>query len=161
MTANTDTPTFVGTPDDWWHQATPITEAEAADRVIGNWYISNEQRSPSQVSAYRVATPNVSSNPTRRAALRRAIERGEIQGEESISPTVRRLIQTNLVAPDWLESPLLLADHDIDSDERVLWRRTNSGWQMVFDGRVSVTLRKMLQLRPVAATITEAAPSGE
>jgi hypothetical protein len=52
--AATDTtasePTFTGTPDQWWEKAEPLTEAEAAERRVGDWYIAQEG------TGYRIST---------------------------------------------------------------------------------------------------------
>ncbi|ROR76058.1 hypothetical protein SAMN06295974_3794 [Plantibacter flavus] len=156
MTDSTEAPVFVGTPDDWWQQAQTITEAEAAERVIGNWYITNEQRSANQAASYRVSIGNGASNGTRKAALRRAIEQGVIASQERISPHVRRLIQAQVETPPWLDADLVVANSHIGSSERLLWRKSTNGWQRVFDGRITVSLHTMLQLEPVAAEVVVA-----
>jgi hypothetical protein len=154
--ADLEEPTFRGTPDDWWRTATHITEAEAADRQLGGWYISADKRGPNQGKSYRVASPTHSSNETRKAALRRQVAAGNLR-ESDLSPSVRRLIEARVETPAWLSADLVMANREVDSQERVLWRRiSDSGrWQMVFDGRVMVAERTMLQLHPAIAQVTE------
>lgn len=149
-------PTFRGTPDDWWRTATQITEAEAADRQLGGWYISADRRGLNQGKSFRITSPTHASNENRKAAMRRLLARGAVR-ESDMSPSVRRLIEARVETPAWLSADLVMADRDIESPERVLWRRISDAgrWQMVFDGRVMVVERTMLQLHPAIAQVTE------
>lgn len=152
MTTNEQT--LTGTPNDWWDQAERITEAEAAERVLGTWYITSETR-PSGASSYRVSTPTLASNEPRKAALRDAIAYGK-KRESDMSAKVRVLMRVPIERPAWMDVDFLIADIEIGSTERSLWRKTNAGnWQLVLDGRVRVGEKTMLQLNPAIANITE------
>jgi hypothetical protein len=154
MTTDSNPPAFTGTPNDWWDQAERITELQAAERELGAWYIAEETRS-SGASTYRISTPTLASNEPRKAALRQQIDWGA-KSESSISTKVRLLMRVPIEMPAWMSADFLIADIEIGSEERNLWRKTNAGnWQLVLDGRVRVGEKTMLQLHPAIASITE------
>jgi len=131
-------------------------ERKAADRQLGGWYISADRRGLNQGKSFRITSPTHASNENRKAAMRRLLARGAVR-ESDMSPSVRRLIEARVETPAWLSADLVMADRDVESQERVLWRRISDAgrWQMVFDGRVMVVERTMLQLHPAIAQVTE------
>lgn len=146
-------PVFVGTPHDWWEAATPITQKEAAERVLGDWYIAVDSRASSGES-YRVTVPTSGSNKPRMEVLKRRIANKELTGEE-ISTTVRRLIHTEEIPPLWAGAPLVIADDSLHNQQRVVWIKSRDRWRQMADGRISANQKLMAQLNPVPAVITE------
>lgn len=149
MSETSTEPTFTGTPDQWWEKAEPITEAEAADRRLGDWYIGRE------ASSYRVSTSTLSTNESRKIVLRQRIARGETTAE-SISAKIRKLIHIEVEPPEWLSAELVIADDlELGSTKRVAWRKANYRWQLLSDARVAVNEHSMALLNPKIAVITE------
>jgi hypothetical protein len=154
MTETNNEPVFTGTPDQWWVAATPITEEEAAERILGDWYIGNETTTSKLYGNYRVSTPTLTSNNARKSALQRRIDNGATQAD-SIAHTVRKLIHIEIEPPEWLNAGLLIADLEIGSAMRGPWRKTAYKWQLLADARIAVNERTMSQLNPRIAVITE------
>lgn len=147
-------PVFEGFPDDWWRDATPITELEAADRLVGSWYITNMSPTVEHAKAYRIAVASSASNVPRISKLKSLVASGRV-AEADIAPGVRRLIKVDLDRPNWMDHDLVFADAELGSEERVLYRHHKARWQRVFDPRVSISERTMLQLNPAPAAVSE------
>jgi hypothetical protein len=145
---DTNEPVIAGTPDQWWERAEQITEAEAADRDLGSWYIGREN------SGYRISTSTVSANESRKGVLRTYVDQGSLSAD-AISPKVRKLIRVDVEPPEWLHAPLLIADLEVGADQRVAWRRTKHRWQLLTDPRIAVNELTMTQLNPRIAEIVE------
>ena len=140
-------PVFRGTPDDWWEQATPIMESEAANRNLGDWYITQVRTAGNTKPGYRVSTP---SKPYNTDQLLKAIG-----PHDRVSDRVRLLIRTETPAAPWMTSQFVLADLEEGSADRVPWRRNNAGrWQCITDGRISVNDHTMRDLNPKPATFS-------
>lgn len=147
-------PIFTGTPDQWWEQAEPITEAEAAERVLGTWYILAETRAGEHTGSYRISLPTLASNLPRKDALERRIHLDGANPDD-ISPNVRALIRVSIERPDWMEADLVIADAELGSSERVPWRQKNAKWMQVFNPTKSAGERRMAELNPIIAAISE------
>jgi hypothetical protein len=146
--------TFTGTPDEWWEQAEPVTEAEAAEREYGSWYIVAEMRGGTATDTYRISRTTKGSNEQRKNALRLAIARGDVRAEDT-SKRVRALIRVHVEPPAWLESDLVMADREPGSSKRTPYRRNTSGrWTQVFGGK-TLSEQSMQELNPAPASITE------
>lgn len=142
-----DQPVFIGTPDDWWEQATQITEAEATNRNLGDWYITQVRTAGDTKPAYRVSTP---SKPYNSDQLLKAL-----RANNGVSERVRRLIHTETPVAPWMTSQFVLADREQGGTDRVPWRRNNSGkWQCITDGRISINDHMMSDLNPKPATFS-------
>lgn len=140
-------PIFLGTPDDWWEQATPIMESEAANRNLGDWYITQVRTAGDTKPGYRVSTP---SKPFNTDKLLKAMH-----SHDKVSARVRLLIRTQTPIPEWMSSEFVLADLEVGSADRGPWRRLNSGrWQRITDGRISVNDHTMRDLNPKPATFS-------
>lgn len=150
----TPEPVFHGTPDQWWEQAEPITEEEAAERMLGTWYIVAETRSGDQTGSYHVGLPTHASNIPRRDALARRVAAGDVRLHD-IAPHVRALVRSSIERPEWLDADLVIADAAVGSADRVPWRRKNARWLQVFDATRTASERTMVQLNPTLATISE------
>mgnify|MGYP001165981307 CR=1 FL=1 len=146
-------PVFTGTPEQWWEQAEPVMESEAAERLLGSWYIVAESRKGGHTGSYRVARPTRAGNDQRLASLRHEVARGR-KTETQTSDTVRRLIYVPQSEPEWATAQIVIADAREGSDERVAWRKSPKYWLQVFDARASVSDATMARLNPVVATIT-------
>lgn len=146
--------TFTGTPDQWWEQAEPITEEEAADRHVGTWYILAESRDGVLTDTYRISRATKASSEARKATLRRDIERGERRAEDT-ARNLRALIRVHIEQPMWATADLVIADVQDHSSERTPWRRNANGrWTQIFGGK-TVSEQTMSLLHPVQASITE------
>ncbi|MEO3931371.1 hypothetical protein WMO79_00965 [Micrococcaceae bacterium Sec7.4] len=142
-------PVFHGTPDDWWEQATQITEAEANNRNLGDWYITQVRTAGDTKPGYRVSTP---SKPFNSDQLLKAL-----RSNNGVSERVRRLIHQETPAEPWMASEFVMADMEEGSADRGPWRRMNSGrWQRITDARISVNDHTMRELNPVPGTFTTA-----
>lgn len=146
--------TFTGTPDQWWEQAEPITEEEAADRHVGTWYILAESRDGVLTDTYRISRATRASNEARKAALRRDIERGDRRAEDT-AKNLRALIRVHVEQPAWTHADIVMADVEASGAERIPWRRNSNGrWTQIFGGK-TVSEQTMALLNPVQASITE------
>lgn len=159
MTDPTDAPiaqsqTFTGTPDDWWREAVPVTEQEAAERLLGSWYIVADTRNGEMTGSYRVSQTTRAANEGRASALRTKLRRVPTAADQT-APFVRRLIFIPITVPDWMNADLVIADSSAGSSERVPWRRVSTKWLQVFDAQRSASDATMADLNPVIASITE------
>lgn len=145
---------FFGTPDQWWEQAEPITEEEAAERHLGTWYIVAEMRDGAFTGAYRIARPTIASNRTRKEALERRFF-PQPPRLDDIAQNVRALIRVPVERSAWMDADLVIANVAVDSTERVPWRRKGDRWVEVFNGSRSVSEQGMQQLNPTPAKISE------
>lgn len=146
--------TFTGTPDQWWDQAEPITEEEAADRHLGTWYILAESRDGVPTDSYRISRPTQASNEARKAALRRRIDFGSRRPEDT-AKNLRALVRVHVEQPAWIVADLVIANASSDDGTRVPWRRARSGrWTQVFGG-ITISEQTLRELNPVPASITE------
>lgn len=142
-------PVFHGTPEDWWNQAEEITESHAAEKNLGDWYITWLRGTAGTSPAFRVATPSRPPNEAKRRAM------AQKYNGDPISKNVRRLIKAPVSTPAWMTSEFVLADVRQGSAERGPWHRKPSGkWQLVTDGRVSVYDQTMTLLNPAPATFS-------
>ena len=141
---------------DWWEKAEPLTELQAAERTLGDWYISIEHASDRRITSYRVSTPTLATNTKRMSDLRIAIQRQRLDRED-ISPKVRLLMHCDATPAAWLNAEFLFADRSTTNRTRVLWRKNKDRWSLVSDGRVHINEHAMALLRPKAASITEGA----
>lgn len=140
-------PLFRGTPDDWWEQAAPIMESEAANRNLGDWYIIQVRTAGNTKPGYRVSTP---SKPYNSDQLLKAMG-----PHDKVSDRVRLLIRTKAPIPPWMTSEFVLADLEAGSTRRGPWRRKNNGrWQQINDARISVNDHTMSELNPKPATFS-------
>lgn len=154
MADHIEQPLLSGTPDQWWEQAEPVTEEEAADRYLGTWYILAEQRDGILTDSYRISRATKGSNEARKGALARRIDRGEVRAEDT-APFLRALIRVHVEQPAWADADLVMADAEVGSSERTPWRRNRSGrWTQVFGGK-TVSEQTLRELHPVQAAITE------
>ncbi|WP_311245343.1 MULTISPECIES: hypothetical protein [unclassified Microbacterium] len=149
-----DAPIFHGTPDQWWEQAEVITYAEAADRTLGSWYIMQDTNRGEPTGAFRVAQPSPHSNHTRKDELNRLAHLGQ-RDPQAVAPHVRALIRVPAARDDWMDADLVIADAAVGSDERVAWRRAKGQWRQVFAGGKSISERRMAELNPIIANISE------
>jgi hypothetical protein len=146
-TEATDQPVFRGTPDDWWEQAAPILESEAANRVLGDWYITQVRTAGNTKPGYRLSTP---SKPFNLDQLKKAMG-----PHDKVSDRVRVLIRTRTRIPEWMGSEFVLANMEEGSTERAPWRRNNNGrWQRLKAGMISVNDHTMSNLNPKPATFS-------
>lgn len=160
MTSQTPQPAFFGTPEQWWEQAEPITEDEAANRHLGTWYISADTNRGEPTGSFRLAQPTLASNATRVDALNRRMYLNETT-PDSIAPNVRALLRVPVEREPWMDGDLVVADSAKGSTERVAWRRTKAGqWRQVFEANKSAGERAMAELNPVVATINELTSKG-
>lgn len=140
-------PVFRGTPDDWWEQATVITVAEANNRNLGDWYITQVRTAGDTKPGYRISTP---SKPFNTDKLLKAL-----QANNGVSARVRRLIHNEAPLEPWMTSAFVLADREEGGTARVPWRRNNSGkWQCVTEPRISINDHLMAELNPKPATFS-------
>jgi hypothetical protein len=140
-------PVFLGTPDDWWEQATPIMESEAANRNLGDWYIAQVRTAGDTKPGYRVSTP---SKPFNSDQLLKAMG-----PHDKVSDRVRLLIRMETRIPEWMTSEFVLADMKEGSTDRAPWRRNNNGkWQRLKAGMISVNDHTMSNLNPKPATFS-------
>lgn len=140
----TDQPSFTGTPDDWWEQAERITAAEAEERTMGSWYITQVRTAGDTKPGYRLSTPSRPANQDRKA--------NKSQHE---STRVRRLMSSPV--PAWIGSLMVFADTaGEEAMHRLPWVRKNSGrWQCLADARPTINDHAMAELNPSPAIITE------
>lgn len=156
MTESTDTPgaahdapVFRGTPEDWWNAAEEITESHAAEKNLGDWYISWIRGTNGPTPAFRVATPSRPPNMAKRNTMARAAK------GDPISQTMRRLIKASTPTPAWMLSEFVIADVSEGSKERGPWhRKPNGKWQLIRDGRIHVYDVAMAKLNPKPASFS-------
>lgn len=144
-TDQADLPVFRGTPDDWWDQATPITEAEAQNRNSGDWYITRVRTAGETKPGYRLTSPSKRYNSDQ---LLKAIN-----ANLGMSERVRRLIHYDTPVEPWIGSDFVMADLTADRPDRGPWRRmTNGRWQRLTGPMITVNDHQMSELNPVPAT---------
>lgn len=153
MTAKTPQHAYLGTPDQWWEQAEPILESEAAERHLGSWYIMRETNRGEPTGSFRVAVPTMQNNASRLDELNRLVHRGE-KHRDDLAENVRALIRVPQERPEWMDADLIIADSEVGSSERVAWRHAKGQWRQVFDPKKSAGERRMVDLNPVVADIT-------
>lgn len=157
-------PIFKGTPDDWWDQASVITEAEAENRKLGDWYIVKQAHANGSGFSYRMMTP---AKPYNADQLVKALNAGKGHPSER----VRCLIRTDQQLPAWQTAEFVYADLKkdayyrgedgehigwVEESTRRLWtRKANGRWNCLHDGRVSVNDQTMATLNPKPAKIIE------
>lgn len=140
-------PVFRGTPEDWWEAAEEITESHAAEKNLGDWYITWLRGTKGPTPAFRVATPSRPPNMAKRNAIAKGYK------GDPISENVRRLIKASMKTPAWMLSEFVMADVSEGSGERGPWhRKPNGKWQLVRDGRIHVYDVAMSKLNPTPAT---------
>lgn len=163
-----DTPSYQGTPDEWFEQATQITRQQAAERIDDSWYISRTN------SGYMLQQANAKSNEARMSSLyesactsvngkKFASARIRVDDPlvvsylEEVDPTTRILMIVNSEPPSWSQEDLLMADSAPGSTERVLWSANSAKttWRQVRDGRKNVSPVEMADLNPNPVSITE------
>ena len=136
----------LGTPDDWWEQAEPITHAEAEERTLGDWYITKVATAGDTKPNYRLSTP--SRPPSQHKKDRPRHNNG-------LSDRVRCLIRTHQPLPAWQTAHYVLADLERGSERRVPWARKKTGrWHCLEDGRRTINDNVMAELHPEPATFT-------
>lgn len=146
------TPSFAGTPDDWWNQAEQVTNAEAAERGLANWYISRHK----STGGYLLHQAKPSSNRMRKAKFDRDVAAGKVDPYQ-IDPKIRRLISIPEDRPEWLDAPLVLADSDTDPQhsQRIAFTRKGVYWVRLDDQRIRIPDELMAERNPAPAQITE------
>ena len=145
----TETPIFIGTPDDWWEQAEEITTAEARNRTLGCWYITLVRTAGDTKPGYRLSTP---SKPANQDQLRKDLEKGHAGAD----PRVRCLLRSTEPMPEWMRSTFVTAEIPNSGAERFPWVRKKSGrWHCLTDGRLTVNDHTMAELNPTPARFVE------
>lgn len=140
-------PVFTGAPTDWWEAAEEITQAEAQERSLGDWYIVKIRNAGGGDGGYRLHQPRTQPNAMNRIKL---LE----QYGNQVSDRVRCLIRSETPLPAWLTSEFIMAD--MKTGKRGAWRRASNGqWRCITDGRWTVNDASMAEMNPVPAEIVE------